>query len=222
MSQIVFLILIAKLGIFPFFYWMVVVSLKIRFLGNIFVLSLQKLRVFWLLWLLNNISFSYLYLFGYLRLFFVIFSLMRVVDFWLFLVLTSIANTSLILIRILGFNYFNVIFLYLFIIVIIIYYFFSADSLVEIAFIVFFFIVVPPFLLFFLKFYVVYSLDFFLKIGFFFSLFDVFILFYYFSFVFIKFILIDLSIIFYFINFLWLIVLLLYRNYVAMIIFNKS
>ena len=79
---------------------------------------------------------------------------MRVVDFWLFLVLTSIANTSLILIRILGFNYFNVIFLYLFIIVIIIYYFFSADSLVEIAFIVFFFIVVPPFLLFFLKFYV--------------------------------------------------------------------
>lgn len=46
LKKIVFLILCAKLGLFPFFYWIVVVSLKVGYVGNIFVLVLQKIPVF--------------------------------------------------------------------------------------------------------------------------------------------------------------------------------
>jgi hypothetical protein len=49
MDKIVFLLLRAKLGIFPFFYWIIVVSVKLGLLGNIFVLRFQKFSVFWLL-----------------------------------------------------------------------------------------------------------------------------------------------------------------------------
>ena len=48
-DKIVFILLRAKLGLFPFFYWVIVVTVKIGFLGNIFVLRLQKFRVFWLI-----------------------------------------------------------------------------------------------------------------------------------------------------------------------------
>jgi len=49
MDKIVFLLLRAKLGIFPFFYWIIVVSVKLGLLGNIFVLRFQKFSVFWLI-----------------------------------------------------------------------------------------------------------------------------------------------------------------------------
>jgi len=45
-DQLVFFLLIAKLGLFPFFYWVIIVRIKIGILGNIFVLSLQKISVF--------------------------------------------------------------------------------------------------------------------------------------------------------------------------------
>jgi len=55
------------------------------------------------------------------------------------------------------------------------------DSYIELLILVFFFLVIPPFVLFFIKFYVILSLDFIMKLGFFLVIFDVFVLLYYFS-----------------------------------------
>jgi len=45
-DKIIFLILSAKLGLFPFFYWIVITRIKVRIFINIFILSLQKFSVF--------------------------------------------------------------------------------------------------------------------------------------------------------------------------------
>lgn len=222
MDKIIFLLLIAKLGLFPFFYWIVVVSVKIGYLGNIFVLGLQKIRVFWMLWLYNNISLIYLYFFCYISLFFVVIRLSIISDIWLFLVYSSIANTGIIILSLNGVYYYYVVILYLRLIIFIIFLIKYSYSFIEIIFIVYFFLVVPPFILFFIKFFIIRSLDFFLKLGFFLRFFDVLVLFYYFSFIFIKILLMDTNLIFYFINFFILFVILLFRNCVTMIIFNES
>lgn len=218
-NKLIFLLLRAKLGLFPFFYWIVVVSIKIGLFGNIFILRLQKVRVLWLIWLLFNVSFSFLYGIIYLRIFFVVLSLTLIRDLWLLLVYSSIANTGIILVRIYGSNYIIVMFLYLRVILRIIYLLIKLDSYIELLLIVFFFIVIPPFILFFIKFYIVISIDFFIKIGFYLFIFDVLVLFYYFRLVFIKFILMDLGIIIYLINFFLLVIILIFRNYVTLIFF---
>ena len=219
LKKIIFLILIAKLGLFPFFYWIVVVSVKIGYWGNIFVLGFQKLSVFWLLWLINDVSVLILYLFCYCRLFFVVIRLIIISDIWLFLVYRSIANSAILILRIQGVFYFSVIVLYLIIIRIIILLIKFRISFNEVIFIVFLFLVVPPFILFFIKFYIIRRIDFFLKLGFYLSFFDVFILFYYFSFIFIKILLLETSNIFYFINFFIMLIILFFRNCVTMIFF---
>ena len=119
--KLVFLFLIAKLGVFPFFYWVVVVRVKLGIIGNMFVLSLQKVSVFWLIWLVGSVSFRFLYLLVYLGLFFVVVNLLLVVDFWLLLVYSSIANRGLIILRMYGSNYMFVVFLYLITIIMILY-----------------------------------------------------------------------------------------------------
>ena len=48
-DKIIFILLCAKLGLFPFFYWMVVVTVKVGLFTNIFVLSFQKISVFWII-----------------------------------------------------------------------------------------------------------------------------------------------------------------------------
>ena len=45
-DKFVFLVLIAKLGLFPFFYWVVVVRVKVGVVSNMFVLRLQKVAIF--------------------------------------------------------------------------------------------------------------------------------------------------------------------------------
>lgn len=45
-EKLVLLFLSAKLGLFPFFYWIVIVRVKVGFLGNLFVLRFQKVAVF--------------------------------------------------------------------------------------------------------------------------------------------------------------------------------
>lgn len=220
--KIIFIFLIAKLGIFPFFYWIIVVRIKVGYLGNIFVLGFQKLRVFWLLWLNNNISFFYLYFFCYLSLFFVVVRLTIVSDIWLFLVYSSIANSGILLLRINGVYYYIIVIFYLVWIIIIILLIKFSDNFMNIIFIVYMFLVVPPFILFFIKFYVISSMDFFFKLGFYFRFFDVIVLFYYFSFIFIKVVLIETNIMFYFINFIIIFVIIVFSNCVAMIIFYES
>jgi len=81
LDKVVILLLVAKLGIFPFFYWFVVVSVKLGVVGNIFVLSLQKVSVFWLIWLLYKMSLEFLYVLVYLGLFFVVVNLLLISDF---------------------------------------------------------------------------------------------------------------------------------------------
>ena len=112
-DKIVFLLLCAKLGLYPFFYWIVVVSVKVGLLTNIFVLSFQKFSIFWLLWLLMNVSFIFLIFIVYLRMFFVIISILILRDLWLLLVYSSVSNTGLLIITIYGNNFFIVVFLYL-------------------------------------------------------------------------------------------------------------
>jgi len=110
-DQLVFFLLIAKLGLFPFFYWVIIVRIKIGILGNIFVLSLQKISVFWLIWLVGKVSFGFLVRLVYCRIIFVVFNLILVRDLWLLLVYSSIANTGILLIRVVGSNYIFLIFL---------------------------------------------------------------------------------------------------------------
>ena len=218
-EKLIFLLLRAKLGLFPFFYWIVVVRVKVGLIGNLFILRLQKIRVFWLFWLLLNSSFSFLYIFVYRRIFFVIVNLLLISDLWLLIVYSSIANTGMILLRVYGSHYIVIVFLYLRVIARIIYSVIKVDSYIELLLIIFFFIVIPPFLLFFIKLYVILRIDFFIKIGFFLFIFDALILFYYFSLVFIKFLLIDLGIFIYLINLFLLLIILLFRNCVTMIFF---
>lgn len=219
LDKIVFLFLSAKLGLFPFFYWIVIVSVKVGLIGNIFVLSLQKISVFWLLWLVLNVNFSFFYFIVYLRVFFVIFSLLLVSDLWLLLVYSSIANTGILSLGVYGRKFLFIVFLYLFIIFLIIYLLKSLDSYIELLLVVFLFLVVPPFILFFIKFYVFLRLDFFLKIGFLLSIFDVFVLLYYFRLIFIKFILLDVGIFIYLINLFVCFSILFFRNCVTMNVF---
>lgn len=219
LSNFVFLILLAKLGIFPFFYWVVVVSMKVGIWGNIFVLALQKLPVFWLFWLLNTSSIFLLYCFCYLGMVFIVINLRLVVDLWLLLVYSSIANTGLLLLRSLGSYYLVNVILYLSVVRIIILLISRRNNYSEILLVVLLFMVVPPFILFFIKFFIVRRLERLLKLSFFIFVFDVFVLFYYFTFIFIKFILFDSSILIYFLNYLVLLRILLLRNYVTLIIF---
>lgn len=221
-NKLIFLLLSAKLGLFPFFYWIVIVRIKVGFLSNMFVLRLQKVSVFWLLWLLLDLKIGLLYFFVYLRIFFVIVNLIIISDLWLLIVYSSISNTGIIIIALYGSCYFLVIVLYLIVILLIIYWIKIMLSYIELLLIVFFFLVIPPFMLFFIKFYIILRLDFFIKLGFFLVIFDVFILLYYFSLVFIKFILIDLRVLIYFLNILLVFIILFFSNCVTMIIFNKS
>jgi len=46
LKKILVLLLLAKLGLFPFFYWMVVVRIKVGLIANVFILGLQKVSVF--------------------------------------------------------------------------------------------------------------------------------------------------------------------------------
>ena len=221
-DKIIFILLIAKLGIFPFFYWIVVVSLKVGLWGNVFVLGLQKISVFWLIWLLLNVKFRFLYFCVYLRVFFVIFSLFYVVDLWLLLVYSSIANSGILLLRVRGSRYIYRFILYLCVIIIIIFLLRSRVRYNELLLFVFFFLVIPPFILFFIKFYIIISLEFMIKLGFIIFIFDVLVLLYYFSLIFMKFILVEVRVLIYFINLLILVLILIIRNCVAMIIFYKS
>ena len=221
-DKIIFILLIAKLGIFPFFYWIVVVRLKVGLWGNIFVLGLQKISVFWLAWLLVNFSLGFLYLCVYLRIFFVVIRLFHVSDLWLLLVYSSIANSSMLLLGVVGRNYVYAFILYLLIIVLIIYFLKLSVNYNELLLIVFFFLVIPPFILFFMKFYIIIRLEFMIKLGFIVFIFDVLVLLYYFSLIFIKFILFEVTSLIYLINLLLLRLLIILRNCVAMIIFYKS
>lgn len=138
-KRFIFFLLVAKLGLFPFFYWIVVVRIKVGLVGNIFVLSLQKFSVFWLFWLLFDYSLVLLYLFVYLRIFFVMINLLLVRDVWLLLVYSSIGNTGIILLRVFGSSYLFIVFLYLLIILLIIVLIKYINSSVEFLLIVFFF-----------------------------------------------------------------------------------
>ena len=181
-SKLIFILLSAKLGLFPFFYWVVVVSIKTGVLGNIFVLALQKLPVFWLFWLLNNNSIILLFLFCYLGILFVVINLRLVVDLWILLVYSSIANTGLLLLRRVGSYYIINIFLYLGMISLIIWLIMKSNNYFELLLVVLLFLVIPPFILFFIKFFIVIRIDSLLKLSFFIFVFDVFISFYYFTF----------------------------------------
>ena len=216
LQKLIFLILCAKLGLFPFFYWVIVVTIKLGVVGNIFVLSFQKIPVFWLFWLLSDYSLTLLFLFCYLGIIFVFVNLSLVVDFWLLLVYSSIANTGIILLSVLGSHYLYLIGVYLIIVTLIIFLFFNSDNYFELLLVVLLFFVVPPFILFFIKYYIVLRIDIFLKISFYIFFFDVFILFYYFTFMFIKFILFDRRILIYFLNILVLLRILLFRNCVTL------
>ena len=221
-SKLIFFLLVAKLGLYPFFYWIVVVSVKVGFLTNIFVLSFQKVSVFWLLWFIFDVSMVLLLIFVYLSIFFVALNLLIIRDLWLLLVYSSIRNTGMLILRVYGNYYLFVVFLYLRIVFLIIFFISKITSYIEIILVVFFFLVIPPFILFFIKLYVIMSLEFFMNVGFFLVIFDVLILLYYFSLIFIKFILIESNFLVWFMNILVLLILLVFRNCVTMIVFYKS
>ena len=218
-DSVVFIILLAKLGLFPFFYWLVIVTIKVRLLVNFFILGLQKLPALWLLWLLIKSSYLIVYLIVYLNIFFVMLNLMRISDLWLLLVYSSISNTRLLIFRIEGAFYFVSIFIYLFTVMSIILSLLKSCSYEEIILVIFIFLTIPPFLLFFIKVNLVFRLDFSLKLAMFIIFFDVLILLYYFSLIFVKFLLLDGRFLVYLINLLILLSLLVFRNYVALVVF---
>lgn len=219
LKKIVFLILCAKLGLFPFFYWIVVVRLKVNYLRNIFILGLQKVPVFWFLWLVYDSLLLLILLLVYFSIFFVLINLLLISDLWLLLVYSSIANTGLLLFSIYGSYYLLSIFIYLSIVIFIIFCIKFLDRYSNILFVVLIFIVVPPFFLFFIKIFVVFRVLFSLKLVLFLFFLDVFILFYYFTLIFIKFLLFEGRVLIYFLNFLLLLMILLFRNCVTLIVF---
>jgi len=154
--------------------------------------------------------------------FFVVLNLLIVSDFWLLLVYSSISNSALILLSVNGSYYMFVVFLYLGLVLVILYLVKVLDSYIELLLVILLFLVVPPFILFFMKFYIIYSLESVIKLFFYVSIFDVLILFYYFSLIFMKFIMIDLGVLVYVINFLIIVLIIVFRNCVAMIFFYKS
>jgi len=222
LDKVVFLLLCAKLGLFPFFYWIVIVRVKVGLWGNLFVLRFQKIRVFWFLWLVMDISLNFIYLLVYLSIFFVVMRLIFIRDLWLLIIYSSIANTAIIVLSSLGDKYMFIVFLYLFVIFFIIFIILKLDNFIEILLLVFLFIVIPPFVLFFIKFFAIVRLQFRIKLVFFLTIFDVFVLVYYFRLVFIKFLLLDVSVVVYLMNFILILGILFYRNCVTMIIFYKS
>jgi len=149
---------------------------------------------------------------AYMSLFFVVVRLLLVRDLWLLLVYSSIANRGIIMMGVIGSQYLFIVGLYLRVIIFIIVILKYRESYNEILMVVFFFLVIPPFVLFFIKFYVILRLEFFLKIGFLFAIFDVLVLLYYFSLVFIKFLLIEVGVLVYFINIMILVFMLLLRS----------
>lgn len=144
-DKIVFGFLLLKLGVFPFFYWIVVLRVKVRLFVNLFVLSVQKISVFWLMWLRVEIRVILVLLVVYFGLFFVVVILLRVRDLWLILVYSSVANTGIIILRVVGSYYISVVILYLRVIFCIIRVVKWMGVGEEIVFIVLFFLVVPPF-----------------------------------------------------------------------------
>jgi hypothetical protein len=212
LDKIIFMFLVGKLGLFPFFYWIVVVRVKVGLVGNMFVLSLQKVSVFWLFWLVRRVQLRFLFFLVYLSIFFVIVSLFLVRDLWLLIVYSSIGNRRMIILRVYGSSYMYIVILYLGVILGIIVFMKNSDSYLELVVVVFFFLVIPPFILFFMKFYVVFSLDFLVKVGFFLVVFDVLVLVYYFRLVFIKFMLMDLGILIYMMNVVLLLLMLIFRS----------
>lgn len=222
LKKVMFLILCAKLGLFPFFYWIIIVSLKVGYVGNIFILALQKVPVFWFLWLVYDSFILLLLLLSYLRIFFVLINLLLISDLWLSLVYSSIANTGILLISIYGSYYLNSIFIYLIIILLIIFFIKRRDSYFDVLIVVLIFLVVPPFILFFIKIFIVFSLFFSLKLILFLFILDVFILFYYFTLIFLKFFILERRILIYIINFIIIFIIIFFRNCVALIIFYKS
>lgn len=219
LNKSVFLLLTAKLGLFPFFYWIVVARVKVGFFGNIFILGLQKLSVFWLLWLFIFVNFRLVYFMIYLRIFFVVVRLVIISDLWLLLVYSSIANTGMIMIRVYGSSYFIIMVLYLAVVVGLILYIRISRSYIEVLLVVYLFLVVPPFLLFFIKYGIRFRIDFNLKLGLIVFIFDVLVLLYYFRFIFIKFLLMDLGFLIYGLNLFLVILILVLRNCVTMVIF---
>lgn len=222
LKKFIFLILCAKLGLFPFFYWIVVVSLKINYVGNLFVLALQKIPVFWFFWLSYDSFLILLVIITYIRILFVLINLLIISDLWLLLVYSSIANTGMILISVYGGNYLTVVLVYLLVIIGIILLVKNRDSYHDLVLVVLIFLVIPPFVLFFIKVFIVRSLVFSLKLILFIFFLDVFILFYYFTIIFIKFFIMERRVLIYFINLIIIVSVLFFRNCVALIVFYKS
>lgn len=220
LDNMIFFIFLAKLGVFPFFYWMVVSSLKVDLNANLFILVLQKFSVFWLFWLMNNVSLIVLFFFSYLSLFFVVVSLVYVNDIWILIVYSSVANSSLLLISFIGLGSWNSLLIYICLTLVILFFLKFSSSYYDIILVLYFFMVVPPFVLFYFKYYLVMSLGFNMKLVFFIFFFDVFVLFYYFSLIFIKFMIIDYRVGVYFLNLYLLLLILFLRNCVALVVFN--
>ena len=222
MNGLVSLVLLAKLGLFPFFYWLVVVVIKVGLWARVLVLVYQKIVVFWMFWLVREISIRLIVFIIYLRLIFVFLTLLIVVDLWMLIVYSSISNTSLILMGSYGDKYVGVIMLYLGILFLVLFLFKYVGLKEWYLILVFMLIVVPPFGLFYMKLLVFLSLDFVMVLVFLLSLLDVLILLYYFSLLFFRFMLMEIRLGLYVINFLILVMVVVGRRYVTLVYINES
>lgn len=212
-------VLLAKLGVFPFFYWVVVVSVKVSILRNIFILVLQKVRLVWIIWLVINWDVFKVIMLVYLGLVFGVIMLVGVRDLWLFLIYSSVVNSSLLVIVVYGNYMIRIMFLYFLMVVSVIVWLILSDNFLRMFSVVYYFIIVPPFVLFFFKIMLVLGMARMVKVVIFFMVLDVFVLFYYFGLMFINFMVVSGGGLFYFMNFFMVFVLLLFRNCVALIIF---
>ena len=220
--RVVFLVLLGKLGIFPFFYWLVVVVLKVGLWGRIMVLVWQKISSFWMFWLVREVRVGMIVLVVYISLVFVFLSLLMVVDLWLLIIYSSIRNSSLILISLYGDNYMNVVIFYLGVLFLVLFFFKFVGLKEWCLILVLILIVIPPFGLFYMKFIIFLSLDFFLILVFLLGVLDFLVLLYYFSLLFFRFMVIEVGFWVYFINLLIIIVITMFRRYVTLIYINES
>ncbi len=218
--KLVIVCLFAKIGFFPFTYWVVVVTRKMSYLGNMFILGWQKFPLFWIIWLVGISNFPIYLLFLYLTMLFSSIRLWAVTDLWLLLVHSSIINTALLVFLSLRAYYSLAVRVYMVMVISIVYLISKITNQSHFLGVIFIFLVIPPFLLFVIKFYIMLGMDFSLKLIFLIFIFDAMILIYYFTLIFTKFLLSDNTIIIYFINIIILLCVLLLRNCVALVIFH--
>jgi len=179
-------LLVAKLGVAPLHFWIVIISVKVALLSNVFIMGLQKMGVVWIIWLMVELDMWFVVLIVILGVLVSFIRVFNVRDLWLLMVYSSVANTGLIIFSMMSRKFYVVFFLYLVIFVLMMRLLIFVKSY-EYGYVVMLLLMTTPrFLLFIYKFELFLRVLFSLKVLWFVVFLDILILVYYFNMIFMR------------------------------------